>query len=102
MGNKEEEPLPAEERREGAAMRLGPGSLPTAHISACQGPHLGQLAVLVFQDDLIFLQLLQFGLSGHLLQLQLLAGTFLLFQLFLQFLPQRWRDHEEHRPHEPS
>lgn len=95
-------PYHTEERREGAAISLGPGSLPTAHIPTCQGPHLGQFAVLVFQDDLVFLQLLQFGLGGHLLQLQLLAGTLLLFQLLLQFLPQRWRDCEERRPHKPS
>lgn len=49
-------------------------------------PHLSQFAVLVFHDDLILLQFLQLGLSGHLLELQLLPGTFLLLQLLLKFL----------------
>lgn len=50
------------------------------------GPHLGQFAVLVLHDDLVLLQFLQLGLGGHLLKLQLLTGTLLLFQLFLEFL----------------
>lgn len=48
--------------------------------------HLGQFAVLVLHDDLVLLQLLQLGLGGHFLKLQLLPGTLLLLQLLLEFL----------------
>lgn len=83
-------------------MSPGPGSLAAAHASAGRRAHLSQFGVLVFQDDLVFLQFLQFGLGGHLLQLQLLAGALLLLQLLLQFLPQRRGDCEQRRPHKPS
>lgn len=52
-------------------------------------PHLCQFAVLVLHDDLVLLQFLQLGLSGHLLKLQLLPGTFLLLQLLLEFLKEK-------------
>lgn len=60
---------------------------PTASITARNSrPHLGQFAVLILHDDLVLLQFLQLGLSGHLLKLQLLPGTLLLLQLLLEFL----------------
>lgn len=80
---------------------LCPDATPASahHVAGPTGSHLGQLAVLVFHDDLVFLQLLQLGFGGHLLQLQLLAGALLLLQLFLQFLPRGRGDCEEGADH---
>lgn len=49
-----------------------------------------QLVVLVLHHQDVILQLFDLPLTGDLLQLQLLAGIFLLLQMFFQFL------HEEY------
>lgn len=70
------------------ALRVKRQACPAFPVTARKvGPtHLSQFAVLVLHDDLVLLQLLQLGLGGHLLELQLLPGTFLLLQLLLEFL----------------
>lgn len=49
-------------------------------------PDLVQLAVLVVENHHILFYLLQLGLHGDFLQLELLSGSFLLIQLLLQIL----------------
>lgn len=53
---------------------------------AVQRPYLAQLGILVLQEQQVLLKLLHPGLCGHLLQLQLLPGTLLGFQVGLQLL----------------
>jgi len=47
---------------------------------------LGQFGVLVIKNHNFLLNLLQLGIHGDLLQLQLLSGTLLFIQLLLQIL----------------
>lgn len=50
---------------------------------------LAQLGVLIFQEEQVFLKLLQLCLGRHPLQLQLLPGRLLSLQVGLQLLGER-------------